>query len=959
MDASQESPTQVNEDRNYEVDGEVYDSLPSTYAKSHPQDTDTGDRTLQPDDTGAVNFENIHELPRPSSQVSEDGGFENTRGDWRNPDKTSQLLSSIYTPFKPQKPAFETPALPRNPFAAGSNAAVPLGGTQLFGQTQFSSAIKQVSPGSSRPSPNAPLLNLSPNVAETSPLKNRANVSSPTDVRSSSPPRLDEVPTTVRRDNNLGRIEEETPSASRSTGEEVVPESPTNKVPKLSAGRHPLAHYETMKKSQERKYQDEPEYVLGASDSESDSAVRDMERRRRLEQKRAQAAREMGSVSFTPRARPNSSDRPRVKRRKTDENPQVVNTSSLVMDAQVGSRSEEDVEPLVADSQQRPLPLKQLEADVSTQGDDEAPEPQVNVSEPREEEPTVTPDTVEDRILATSPIGADAMRRRSDPELPQLDTTMSRILDSSNDTGEPSSLPPLNRKTTSTYRAKSRPQRRRTILSSSATEAPTTPQPKTATRSSPPVQSLDSVRNQEELPEQANIQDKGKKDVVPSAASAADKQTPTISTSQRATRSRAKTTSPLTPLTNQPSDALATSSSTGELSSAPPSSTVTTPGTKDERQPEQTESVADVSPVAGDKLRKQAAPADETRVSPLVPARSLRASRRGVRYGSESTDELCPSSSASAMERSMVNPKRSYRQFRQSIGHTQRSNRLFGGMAFALSFQPNAKQQDRDRLEGQIVQAGGAILDDFEGLFEPSGVMDTTSPVFDVHEPLVLKSTCSDVGFTALIADSHSRKAKYMQALALGLPCIAHQWIDACLQADQILEWEHYLLCSGSSALLGNAIRSRILNPYSAAEARLADVVSNRPQLLHGQRILAVVDSRKRQSEAKRPYMFLAQALGSNVSRVFTTKQASEALTEHAKADKPFDWLYFDQGKDAIRAVMSSTTDSKAKKRKRATAPTIQPNLDDIRVLNDELIIQTLILGRVIQEHEMSSLSAS
>jgi hypothetical protein len=958
MDASQQSPTQVNTDRSYEVEADVYDSLPST----HPHDTDTGDRTLQPDDTGAVNFDSLHEFPRPSSQVSEDGGFENTRGDWRNSVRTSQHLSSI-TPFKPQNPTFETPALPKNPFAAGREAMVPLGGTQLFGQTQFSSAMKQISPGSSRPSPNAPLSNLSPNVAETSPLKNRANVSSPTDVRTSSPQRLDEVPTTVKRHNSLGRIEEETPSASRSTGEDMVPESPTNKVPRSSGSRQPLAHYETLKKSQERKYQGEPEYPIVASDSDSDSAVKGMERRRRLEQKRAQAAKEMESISFTPMPRRNSGDRPRVKRRKTDEPPVLVSASSEVINALVQSRSEEEAEVFVADSQQRALPPQPLEADVSTQGDGEDPEPEVDMVDAQaQDEPAVTQEaaeeTAEERILATSPIGPAASRRRSDPELPRLDSTMNRILDSSNDSGEPSSLPPLNRKPITTYRAKSRQSRRRTVVSSPATEGPITPRPTTVSQSSPAPEPREPALEPEVQPdERADPTKDGQDNPGTSASDRTERPTPTarptptVSTSQRITRTRGKTTSPLTPLTNLASEGPPTSSSTGELSSAPPSSALTTPGTKDGRQPERAESIPETSP---------ATHADETHASPHLPARSLRASRRNVRYGSESTDELYPSSSAGALERSVLNPKRSFRQFRQSIGQTQqRGNKLFSGMAFALSFQSNVKAPEREKLEQKIIHAGGVVLEDFEGLFEPSAVMDTAHPVFDDDEPLKLKAACSDIGFTALISDNHSRKFKYMQALALGLPCIAHQWLDACLESGQIVDWEHYLLCSGTSALLGNAIRSRTLSPYPATEARLADIIYSRRQLLLGQRILAVVDSKKRQSEAKRPYIFLAQALGPSISRVFTPKQAIEALAEHAKAEQPFDWLYFDQGKEAVKAVLSAGSDTKTKKRKRASGSTAQPSLEGIRELNDELIIQTLILGRVVQDYEMSALADS
>ena len=190
-----------------------------------------------------------------------------------------------------------------------------------------------------------------------------------------------------------------------------------------------------------------------------------------------------------------------------------------------------------------------------------------------------------------------------------------------------------------------------------------------------------------------------------------------------------------------------------------------------------------------------------------------------------------------------------------------------------------------------------------------------------------------------------------MQALALGLPCLAPQWITTCLAKGAIVDWEPYLLCAGASTVLGNALRSRILPPYSAAEARLAEVIEQRPRLLDGQRVLVVVDSKKSRNEAKEPYVFLASVLGPSISRVFSTQQAREVLLEHQKAGNPFDWLYLDKGTGTVEAVLAPAEITGNKKRRKSTAA--QAKLDDIRVLDDELVIQSLILGRMVEEDEM------
>lgn len=952
MDELEESPTQVNEDRSYDADGMaegLYDSIPSSLSRSHVHDAGTEDRTLQPDDTGAVNFGNMSELPRPSSQVSEDGGFENTRGTWRVPEHTSQQFSSVYTPFKPRNVAFETPALPKNPFAAAKDTGVPLGGTQLFGQTQFSSAMKQISPGSSRPSPHI-LANLSPQVAETSPLKNRANVSSPTDIRTSSPSRLDDIPTTTLRRKSLIRIEEETPSASRSTGNDVVPESPTNKAPKSSGGRQPLTRYVPMKKSQEQRYHVEPVYQVVASDSESDSAVKSLERRKMAEKKRAQAVKEMESVSFAPVPRPNSRDRPVSKRRKTDDGFSTAVKSSAPMGSLPRPKSEE-VDVFVADSQRR-TSSRQLEVEIPTQQNDEAElqkdmgniQPSAEVEEPNQE-------VTEERILATSPITGNAVRRQSEPEVLSLETSVSKVADSPNENGATSSLPPPRQTPLATYHTKSRPQRRKTIISSPATDSSTVQEPTKRLASSSRLKHPSSPLKPLETAGAMHTPSGGElhKIVTPSDSEPLPS-LPALSAGQMMTRSKGKTRSPLTPLTYQHSEEYAASSSTAPLSPAPPSSADTTPQTRGSTRSARTDSVAETSPVAGASLQKRLSTA-----APNLSSRSLRATRRTVRYDSESTDELHPSSSASVLERSVLNPKGGHRYIKQTMGTTQRGPRLFEGMAFALSFQ-DMKPQERTKLEAKIVQAGGLILlDGFEPLFEPSAIMETASSVFDDDEPLKLKRSSTGMGFTALVADWHSRKAKYMQALALGLPCIAHQWITACLENGSIVDWEYYLLCSGSSAVLGNALRSRSLPSYPATDATLADVVASRRKLLQGQRILAVVDSKKGRNTAKWPYIFLAQALGPSMSRVFTTKQATEALIRNAKSKTPFDWLYVDQGTGTLESVLTGVVDSQAKKRKRSSGAAGQTATSGyVRVLNDELLIQSLILGRIVQDGEMS-----
>jgi hypothetical protein len=274
-------------------------------------------------------------------------------------------------------------------------------------------------------------------------------------------------------------------------------------------------------------------------------------------------------------------------------------------------------------------------------------------------------------------------------------------------------------------------------------------------------------------------------------------------------------------------------------------------------------------------------------------------------------------------------------------------------------------------LETKIAQAGGRILGKnsgsaFDELFEQASIRSvTSSPVAETSSSstpqpadgeISLTAAARHLGFTALVADGHSRKVKYMQALALGLPCIAHRWITTCLERDEIVDWAPYLLCAGESAFLGGAYRSRNLVSYDASHARLTQVMEARPRLLGSSRILIVM--KKSEQGKKAEYVFLARVLGATICRVNSLEDAKAKMKASQDQGRPFDWVYIgdkvskadwltDAGKDA---------GGNNKKRKRGSgnaAATAGPQSKKLRTLSDELVIQSLILGRLIEAGEM------
>lgn len=324
--------------------------------------------------------------------------------------------------------------------------------------------------------------------------------------------------------------------------------------------------------------------------------------------------------------------------------------------------------------------------------------------------------------------------------------------------------------------------------------------------------------------------------------------------------------------------------------------------------------------------RKSAVTALDKDIQQHVPKRSSKR-QSTASYREESSDLL-------------ILPSPSVRH----ISITKVSN-LFDRMSFAVSYVK--QEQERENVTKLIEDHGGTILaGGFDSLFEP--LAKSSNEVLE----LSLSPAAQVIGFTALIADEHSRKAKYMQALALGLPCISGCWITACVAKSTVLDWAPYLLCAGQSSFLGNAIRSRTLQPYPASEATLADTFERRDKLLDGKSILLVTGKGKVE-EKRKAYVFLARALGpARVKQVVDYGEARKRLLEAESDSDAVEWdlLYVDANAEAAdTAVFGSGKSNGSKKRKRGSEEST-PAPKRIRIISDETMVQSLILGKVLEE---------
>jgi hypothetical protein len=245
---------------------------------------------------------------------------------------------------------------------------------------------------------------------------------------------------------------------------------------------------------------------------------------------------------------------------------------------------------------------------------------------------------------------------------------------------------------------------------------------------------------------------------------------------------------------------------------------------------------------------------------------------------------------------------------------------IFSGMAFAISYD-EARKSSLTRL---IRTNGGMVLlDGFHELF--------------ASEDMTHKPNFANLGFTALLADRHSRKEKYMQALALNLPCLSGKWIESCVAKQRVVDWQPYLLPAGESAVLDGAIRSRILSAMpEPRNAKMVDMIETRPSLLKNSAVIFVT-GRGKAEEKRRPFVFLTQAIGAGrIEKVADLHGAKTLLHDKNGELEGYKWVFVDDSQLSAAENLLRGQQGNYSGR--------------VRVEGNEFICQSLILGSLVND---------
>lgn len=279
---------------------------------------------------------------------------------------------------------------------------------------------------------------------------------------------------------------------------------------------------------------------------------------------------------------------------------------------------------------------------------------------------------------------------------------------------------------------------------------------------------------------------------------------------------------------------------------------------------------------------------------------------------------------------------------------------IFRNMAFSITNVD--RSEDSERTKSHISANGGTILEKgFDELFHIPPLTRTTAPK-EAHDETLFELTpaARSLGFTCLLADRYCRRAKFVQALALGIPCLATRWITDCAAKQQLLPWEPYLLPSGESSFLGGAVRSRILQPFPTATATLSGIIGNRPRMLENSSVLLIME--KGQEETMRQHPLITHALGaSKIARAINEDAAAKAVSDASALGEPWDWVFSYDKEKAVEERLFGTNQTRKKRKRGCEGEALdvaerREKRGKTKVVGNEFVIQSLILGMLIEE---------
>ncbi|WBW73971.1 BRCT and tudor domain DNA checkpoint protein Crb2 [Schizosaccharomyces osmophilus] len=138
---------------------------------------------------------------------------------------------------------------------------------------------------------------------------------------------------------------------------------------------------------------------------------------------------------------------------------------------------------------------------------------------------------------------------------------------------------------------------------------------------------------------------------------------------------------------------------------------------------------------------------------------------------------------------------------------TQSTNAsIFQTCVFVFTGLNTVHDNERSLLINLVKNNGGAVLDEGFSTLCCNYYNGKGKILF----PLKPHKRSQSWKYAFVISDTHSRKVKYLEALALNLPCVHPRFITICLEKQKIVDHSPFLLAAGYSRRLNTILSQRV-----------------------------------------------------------------------------------------------------------------------------------------------------
>ncbi|KAG2157211.1 hypothetical protein DEU56DRAFT_722795 [Suillus clintonianus] len=153
------------------------------------------------------------------------------------------------------------------------------------------------------------------------------------------------------------------------------------------------------------------------------------------------------------------------------------------------------------------------------------------------------------------------------------------------------------------------------------------------------------------------------------------------------------------------------------------------------------------------------------------------------------------------------------------------------GFVVTGSVQNEHPEQMKDSVMLAVKHNGGTVIDDWSSIFHIEGVYSQSNKRWVASQDnfkFKPKPEFEGLERVFLLADDYNQKPKFLVALALGIPCLSHEWIRDDYQNKQTSpDWQSVLLPAGFSETLSARVSQLVDLDWGNCKEHLSDIMSN------------------------------------------------------------------------------------------------------------------------------------